>query len=82
MLGDGGARAAARGGVGAGGYVCVGENCPLPLGGAASVSVVSESVAEWCDASGRRGERDSRLLLAGAVGTLVRQENLSEPGVW
>ena len=55
----------------------------LPLGGAASVSVISESVAEWWDPPGRRGERDSRLLLlVGAVEVLVREKNLSEPGVW
>jgi len=62
--------------------VCVGDNCALPLGGASSVSVVSESVAEWWDAPGRCGEGDGWLLLAGAVETLVRQENLSEPGAW
>jgi hypothetical protein len=82
MLGDGG-NTTALGGVGAGGYVCVGENCPF---GDTSVSVTSESVAAWLEAPGRRGDGDGRMPPARASGgdlgdeRLVRQENLSEPG--
>lgn len=69
--------------------MCVGENWPV---GDASVSVVSESVAAWWDAPGRRGDGDGygggRVFPMGARGgdvgeeTLVRHENLSEPGRW
>jgi len=58
--------------------VCVGENCPLPLGGTDSVSIVSQSVAEWWGALGTRGEADGQLLLllagrdVGAAGELER----------
>ena len=48
------------------------------------MSVVSESVAEWCGAPGRRGNGNGRLASArgeDAGETLVRQENLSEPGL-
>ena len=47
--------------------------------------VTSESVEEWDDAPGRRG--DGEGILAGEFGwdagaTFVRHENLSEPGRW